>query len=110
MLLSCRGYAPKYKGGFLKRAEGECEDGWFRKGTEFPRFKATIWTTVDAIEQQPLRAEVVTIMAIMAERHKVVDLRAHTTIPVRIHVMCLNSYQAEALLKLSHPLVRLSPC
>jgi hypothetical protein len=84
MLLSCRGYAPKYKGGFLKRAEGECEDGWFRKGTEFPHFKATMWTTVDAIEQQPLRAEVLTILAIMAERHKVNELRAHTIIPVHI--------------------------
>ncbi|KAL3451132.1 hypothetical protein BJX65DRAFT_304537 [Aspergillus insuetus] len=43
-----------------------------------------MWTAVEAIEQQPLRTEVVTILGIMAERHKVGDLRAHTIIPVML--------------------------
>jgi hypothetical protein len=41
-----------------------------------------MWTAVEASEYQPLRAEVATILEIMAERHKVDELRAHTIIPV----------------------------
>ncbi|KAL2784938.1 hypothetical protein BJX66DRAFT_343552 [Aspergillus keveii] len=77
-------YAPRSDGGYCYRDEWRCTDGWIRRGPDFPHFKATIWTAVEASEQQPLRAEAATILEIMAERHKVDELRAHTIIPVML--------------------------
>jgi hypothetical protein len=47
-----------------------------------------MWTDANAVEQEPLCAEVVTILGIMAERHRAEEVRAHTIIPVRIYMMC----------------------
>ncbi|KAJ0421369.1 hypothetical protein BJY00DRAFT_312276 [Aspergillus carlsbadensis] len=77
-------YSPRYNRESLSRLEAKCTDGWICRDTRFPHFKAAMWTGVDAIDQQPLRAEVVTILGIMAERHEAEELHAHTIIPVML--------------------------
>ncbi|KAL3488047.1 hypothetical protein BJX62DRAFT_183019 [Aspergillus germanicus] len=78
------GYSPKYDRPSLDRLQWRCTDGWTCRDTRFPHFKAVMWTAADATEHQPLRSEVVTILGIMAERHKAEKLRGHTIIPVML--------------------------